>query len=178
MSSLWSFVDAVLSSPSAVKADEPAATTEQSKQSTKRSAGAAEALRGLEPKKKKRKSKSKQSHTPIATQLQQQQQQQQEAGSTNTAASPWYTQDEACMRDVFRFIGDGHYLVLATVCRAWCAAYRADGPCTSDRRPGIAQVEQSRSTYYQLLLHSDKFLQALWHPSMVTRDWAKSHDGR
>jgi hypothetical protein len=175
MSSLWSFVDAALSSPAAVNTEQaaaPVAPGDQLKQA---------AAAGLEPKKKKRKSKNKQSHTPIVAQHQQQQQQQQQqqaAGSASPGASPWYTQDEACMRDVFRFIGDGHYLVLATVCRAWCAAYRIDGPRTSDRRPGIAQVEQSRSTHYQLLLHSDKFLQALWHPSMVTRDWAKSHDGR
>jgi hypothetical protein len=90
MSTLWSFVDAVLSSHSAVNTGQPAAKGDQSKQGSKRSADAAaaqllhsctkttatkapsnsssEALAaaGLEPKKKKRKSKSKQSQAPIA----------------------------------------------------------------------------------------------------------------
>ena len=216
MSSLWSFVDAVLNPSSAVETDQLVAAAAASKQGKKRSADAAldqpnpskrarrtdaataqllhagtkrsaavalatgsssssKALAavGLEPKSKKRKSKCNQ-----ALAAQQQQQQQQSTSTAKPAVSPWYTQDEACLRDVFRCIGDGHYLVLATVCKAWCAAYKADGPLIGDRRPGIAQKLQSRSTYYQLLLHSDKYLKELWRPSMATRDWAESHDGR
>jgi hypothetical protein len=49
------------------------------------------------------------------------------SGTIKRNQSPWYTQNQACMRDVFSFIGDGNYLVLATVCKAWCAVYAIDG---------------------------------------------------
>jgi hypothetical protein len=98
------------------------------------------------------------------------------SGTIKRNQLPWYTQNQACMRDVFRFIGNGNYLVLATVCKAWCAAYAVDGPHGRDRRPGISQ--QSRSTYYQLLLHNDKLLKALWQPDMATSIWTDSDDGR
>jgi hypothetical protein len=95
--------------------------------------------------------------------------------------SPWYTQNEKSMKDVFAFIGDGHYSVLATVCKAWCAAYCIDERSPKERIPGTSYIEnsrQTRSTYYQLLLHNDKLLKALWHPDMASLDWNDSDDGR
>jgi hypothetical protein len=86
------------------------------------------------------------------------------------SASPWYTQNEACMKEVFICVGGGHYLVLATVCKAWRAACRAcDGPRFGDTLC---------CTSYQLLLHNDKFLKALWHPGMASDSWTQSDDGR
>jgi hypothetical protein len=95
--------------------------------------------------------------------------------------SPWYTQNEKSMKDVFAFIGDGHYSVLATVCKAWCAAYCIDERSPKERKPGTSYIEnsrQTRSTYYQVLLHSDRLLKALWHPDMASLDWNDSDDGR
>jgi hypothetical protein len=95
--------------------------------------------------------------------------------------SPWYTQNEKSMKDVFAFVGDGHYSVLATVCKAWCAAYCIDERSPKERTPGTSYIEnsrQTRSTYYQVLLHSDTLLEALWHPHMASLDWNDSDDGR
>eukprot|EP00953_Heterococcus_sp_UTEX-ZZ885_P014953 8436-Heterococcus_DN1.PRE.2 len=89
---------------------------------------------------------------------------------TNAAehsASPWYTQNEACMKEVFICVGGGHYLVLATVCKAWRAACRA-----------VKHHDTLCCTSYQLLLHNDKFLKALWHPGMASDSWMQSDDGR
>jgi hypothetical protein len=112
------------------------------------------------------------------------QQQQQQFGSTSNIGpvtrpeSPGFTQSEACMRCVFQFAGDGHYLVFGTVCKSWLAAYKLDAPRIDERRPGTAQTKQSRHTYYELLLHNEKFLKALWHPSMVALAQSMGHDGR
>jgi hypothetical protein len=112
------------------------------------------------------------------------QQQQQQFGSTSNIGpvvrpeSPGFTQSEACMRCVFQFVGDGSYLVYGTVCKRWLAAYKADAPRTDQRRPGTAQTEQSRHTYYELVLHSNKMLKGLWHKSMVALAQSMGHDGR
>jgi hypothetical protein len=83
------------------------------------------------------------------------------------------------------FIGNGHYLVIATVCKAWCAAYHhvhVDVDSTStENRSQVETVELKKPscyTYYQLLLHSNKFLKALWHSGLASSNWTESHDGR
>jgi hypothetical protein len=105
----------------------------------KRSAFEALAIADLEPRNKKHKSKNSpwsfedrafngsRSKRVTSTSNKSTQTDVSYSGRIQRNQSPWYTQNQACMGDVFRFIGDGNYLVLATVCKAWCAVYAIDG---------------------------------------------------
>jgi hypothetical protein len=92
--------------------------------------------------------------------------------------SAWYTENEGALKHIFEFMGDGYYLVLGTVCKAWNDVYRAGGPRLDERRPGTAMLIQSCTTTYELVLHNEKFLQALWHEDMVKLCKSNGHDGR
>jgi hypothetical protein len=99
-------------------------------------------------------------------------------GPVQRPESPLYTQNEGALKHIFEFMGDGYYLVLGTVCKAWNIVYRAGGPRLDERRPGTAMLIQSRTTTYELVLHNEKFLQALWHEDMVKLSQSNGHDGR